>query len=80
MFVALLTNGEGWHNHHHATPRACSQDHRWWELDLTYSFVRLLQCMGLAWDVAPVKVSAHIRERRDLGKPNLTEVVAQERA
>jgi stearoyl-CoA desaturase (delta-9 desaturase) len=60
-FVALLTNGEGWHNNHHATPRACSQGHRWWELDLTFTFVRLLQCVGLAWDVVPVKVPAQVR-------------------
>ncbi len=61
-FVALLTNGEGWHNNHHATPRACSQGHRWWEIDLTYTFVRALQKVGLAWDVVPVKVPKHIRE------------------
>lgn len=59
-FVALLTNGEGWHNNHHAAPRACSQGHRWWELDLTFTFVRLLQFFRLAWDVVPVKVPAHI--------------------
>lgn len=61
-FVALLTNGEGWHNNHHAAPRACSQGHRWWELDLTFTFVRALQVVGLAWDVAPVKVPKHIAE------------------
>ena len=55
-FVALLTNGEGWHNNHHATPRACSQGHRWWEVDLTFTFVRMLQLVGLAWDVVPVRV------------------------
>jgi stearoyl-CoA desaturase (delta-9 desaturase) len=60
--VALLTNGEGWHNNHHAAPRACSQGHRWWELDLTFTFVRLLQVVGLAWDVAGVKVPKHIAE------------------
>lgn len=59
--VALLTNGEGWHNNHHATPRACSQGHRWWELDLTFSFVRMLELFGLAWDVMPVKVPGHLR-------------------
>jgi fatty-acid desaturase len=65
-FVALLTNGEGWHNNHHATPRACSQGHRWWELDLTYTFVRLLQVVGLAWDVVPVKVPSHIQVQNKL--------------
>ncbi len=67
VLVALLTNGEGWHNNHHATPRACSQGHRWWEVDLTYSFVRLLQVVGLAWDVVPVKVPQHLAGRRASG-------------
>jgi fatty-acid desaturase len=64
-WVALMTNGEGWHNNHHASPTACSQGHRWWEIDLTFTFVRLLQLVGLAWDVKGVKVPKHITE----GKP-----------
>ena len=63
-FVAVLTNGEGWHNNHHAAPRACSQGHRWWEIDLTFTFVRGLQLAGLAWDVVGVKVPKHIAEGR----------------
>ena len=60
--VALLTNGEGWHNNHHASPRACSQGHKWWELDLTFTFVRLLEVVGLAKNVVPVKVAAYKQE------------------
>ena len=26
---ALLTNGEGWHNNHHADPRSARHGHRW---------------------------------------------------
>jgi len=63
VVVALLTNGEGWHNNHHATPRACSQGHRWWEIDLTFTFVRALQVVGLAWDVVPPKVPKHLAEK-----------------
>ena len=55
--VAVLTNGEGWHNNHHAAPRSASHGHRWWELDLTYSFVRGLELVGLAKGVVPVKVA-----------------------
>ncbi len=61
-WVAILTNGEGWHNNHHAAPRVCSQGHKWWEVDLTYTFVRMLQVVGLAWDVVPVKVAEHRRK------------------
>jgi stearoyl-CoA desaturase (delta-9 desaturase) len=63
--VALLTNGEGWHNNHHATPRACSQGHRWWEIDLTFTAVRAFQLVGLAWDVVPVKVPKHIAQKKE---------------
>ena len=60
-YVALLTNGEGWHNNHHADPRAASHGHRWWEIDLTYLTLRLLQMVGLVWDVQQVRVPAHVR-------------------
>ena len=75
-FVALLTNGEGWHNNHHASPRACSQGHRWWEIDLTFTFVRALQLVGLAWDVAPVKVPAHIKDQRSGDLPREVKTTA----
>lgn len=49
---ALLTNGEGWHNNHHADPRSVAHGfHRWWELDVTYLTIRLWQKLGLAWDL-----------------------------
>jgi stearoyl-CoA desaturase (delta-9 desaturase) len=47
-WVALLTLGEGWHNNHHAFPRSARHGLRWWELDLTYGFIRLLGLVGLA--------------------------------
>ena len=33
-WCALLSWGEGWHNNHHANPRAWSYRERWWEWDL----------------------------------------------
>ena len=42
VLVGLAANGEGWHNNHHAQPRAASHGHRWWELDVTYLTIRLL--------------------------------------
>jgi stearoyl-CoA desaturase (delta-9 desaturase) len=49
----LLTNGEGWHNNHHAAPRAAAQGHRWWELDVTFLTIRLWEKLGLVWDIIP---------------------------
>ena len=52
--VALLTNGEGWHNNHHQSQRSASHGHRWWEIDLTYWTILLLKKVGLAADIVPV--------------------------
>ena len=51
-FVALISNGEGWHNNHHADQRSASHGHRWWEFDITYLTIVLLEKLGLAHDVA----------------------------
>lgn len=59
--VALLTNGEGWHNNHHADQRSAAHGHKWWEMDLTYSTIKLLEKLGLVWDVLPPRVPKHRR-------------------
>ena len=51
VFVGLISNGEGWHNNHHADPRSARHGHRWWEIDTTYLTIRLLASLGLAHDV-----------------------------
>jgi stearoyl-CoA desaturase (delta-9 desaturase) len=49
--VALLTHGEGWHNNHHGEPRNAAHGRRWWELDVTYRTIRLLEAAGLVANV-----------------------------
>ena len=49
--VGLLSNGEGWHNNHHAQPRCAAHGQRWWEVDVSYLTIRLLERVGLAWGV-----------------------------
>lgn len=51
FWLALLTFGEGWHNNHHYFPGAVRQGFRWWEIDFTYYFLRLLAATGLIWDL-----------------------------
>lgn len=67
-FVALLTVGEGWHNNHHEDPSACTVQHQWWELDLSYYEVKFLQWLGLASDVIPTRKQRHRPSEK--GKPN----------
>ncbi|HWB00425.1 MAG TPA: fatty acid desaturase [Pirellulales bacterium] len=50
-WVGLLAFGEGWHNNHHAYQRMAKHGHRWWEFDVTYLHILLLEKLGLAWDV-----------------------------
>ncbi len=76
--VALLSHGEGWHNNHHAQPRSANNGHRWWELDLTFQTIRLLQAVGLAEQLvilttAPVEVSGSVTLSFRAARPRSTE-------
>ncbi len=55
-FIALATNGDGWHNNHHAQPRAAAHGHRWFELDVTYLTICLWERLGLVYDVVRPKL------------------------
>ena len=61
ILVGLISNGEGWHNNHHADPRSARHGRRWWELDTTYLTIRFLAWLGLASDV--VTPAAHLASR-----------------
>jgi fatty-acid desaturase len=50
-WVAVLTYGEGWHNNHHAFQYSARHGLRWWEIDLTWMAISLLQAVGLAQKV-----------------------------
>lgn len=50
-WVALLTYGEGWHNNHHAFQYSARHGLKWWEIDLTWMTIQLLQALGLATNV-----------------------------
>ncbi|MBF2079673.1 MAG: fatty acid desaturase [Synechococcales cyanobacterium T60_A2020_003] len=47
-WAAILTYGEGWHNNHHAYPNVAKAGWRWWEIDMTWWAIVLLQQLGLA--------------------------------
>jgi len=49
--VGILALGEGWHNTHHAFPTSARHGLRWWQPDLSYYVIRLMQLVGLAWNV-----------------------------
>lgn len=55
---AFLTNGEGWHNNHHADPRSAQHGHRWWEFDVTWCTLRTLEKIGIVRDLVHPNNSA----------------------
>lgn len=51
LFLAVLTFGEGWHNNHHRFPNSARQGLKWWEIDISYYVIKLLEKIGLVWGV-----------------------------
>lgn len=61
--LALITLGEGWHNNHHHYPIAARNGFFWWEYDVTYYFLKLLDWLGIIWDVNRLP-----NDKRDAGR------------
>jgi stearoyl-CoA desaturase (delta-9 desaturase) len=59
-WVALLTFGEGWHNNHHAHPTSARHGLAWYELDITWLEIRLLQALRIAKQVKVAKANQPI--------------------
>jgi stearoyl-CoA desaturase (delta-9 desaturase) len=52
--LALMTLGEGWHNNHHYYPGSARQGFYWWEIDITFYVLKVMNRIGLIWDLRPV--------------------------
>ena len=62
ILFALLTMGEGWHNNHHHYMNSTNQGFKWYQIDLTYYLLKMLNVVGVVWDLrTPPK---HIIENR----------------
>jgi stearoyl-CoA desaturase (delta-9 desaturase) len=44
----ILIGGEELHNNHHAFPSSARLSSRWWEFDIGWMYIRLLELLGLA--------------------------------
>lgn len=49
--LGVLALGDGWHNNHHAFPSSARHGFHWWQVDITWYVIRLMERAGLAWDV-----------------------------
>ena len=64
VWLALLTLGEGWHNNHHRYPAAARQGFFWWEIDVAWYGLRLLEALGVVRDLTPVPAAIRDSHRR----------------
>jgi stearoyl-CoA desaturase (delta-9 desaturase) len=69
LLLAILTLGEGWHNNHHHYPAAARQGFYWWEIDVSWYALMLLEKCGLIWDLRGVPAKALLRNRLDRPAP-----------
>jgi stearoyl-CoA desaturase (delta-9 desaturase) len=61
--LAMLAFGEGWHNNHHHYQRSARQGFYWWEIDISWYGLKLLEAMRLVWDVEGVP--KHVRDQTE---------------
>jgi stearoyl-CoA desaturase (delta-9 desaturase) len=57
FLLAVISLGDGWHNNHHHYPHSAQAGFFWWEIDGAYRVIRLLERLGIVWDVR--RVPAH---------------------
>lgn len=50
-WVGILALGEGWHNNHHAVPKSARHGFEWFEVDVTWYAIWLLERIGLAKNI-----------------------------
>ncbi|KAI3857476.1 hypothetical protein MKX03_015399 [Papaver bracteatum] len=58
--VGYLAFGEGWHNNHHTFEFSARFGLEWWQIDVPWYIIRLLEYLGLATDV---KVPTEIQKQ-----------------
>ncbi len=51
FLLGLIALGDGWHNNHHAFPYSARHGFHWWQPDLTWYVIWLMERVGLAWGV-----------------------------
>jgi stearoyl-CoA desaturase (delta-9 desaturase) len=50
-FFGLIALGDGWHNSHHRYPYSARHGLKWWQIDVSYYVIYLLEKCGIVWDV-----------------------------
>jgi len=60
FLLAVLTMGEGWHNNHHKSAYVARQGLKWWEIDVTWYVLVVLEKLHIIWGVKRPRPAATI--------------------
>ncbi|HEX7271574.1 MAG TPA: acyl-CoA desaturase, partial [Casimicrobiaceae bacterium] len=52
--LCIFTMGASWHNNHHRYMSSVRTGFFWWEIDLTYWIIKVLERCGIVWDLREV--------------------------
>lgn len=63
FLCGIFSGGEGFHNTHHAFPTSARHGLEWWQPDLAWYVIRLMEITGLAWNVKLPSASALQQKR-----------------
>lgn len=64
-WIALPTFGESWQNNHHAFASSARIGLEWWQIDMGYWLIWILEKAGMVWDVrVPTREMIHAKQVR----------------
>jgi fatty-acid desaturase len=63
-WVALFSFGEGWHNNHHAHPTSARHGLAWYEVDLSWLTLHVMQAFGLVSNIKAARLPETVSERQ----------------
>ena len=63
VLCGIMCAGEGWHNNHHAFPTSARHGLLWWQFDSSWIIIRLMERLGLVWNVQLPSEQAMARKR-----------------
>jgi stearoyl-CoA desaturase (delta-9 desaturase) len=68
-WVAVFTWGEGWHNNHHAHPTSARHGLAWYEIDLNWYGIWVLEKLGLAKQIRLATLPSKKRPTEGMVRP-----------
>ena len=73
-WLALPTTGASWHNNHHRYGAAARAGFAWWEVDLSYIGLKMLEACRIVWGLRPVPREVLAEGRLAGGLPAVRDV------